>query len=260
MPQPVLERTKRRVLGDVEVEVFEFDRSFEPTDDLDPEYRDLVLRLLRVQADLESYLLFEDYLHPLLMLAPSPSEKMRYAQLYAEEFNHAYQFWKMLADLGVVLAKDDFAHRSSQYVFSEGYVIGSHDWVEVAVINTLTDRVGVYELGEWQSSSYGPMRRVAPQQVQDERGHTALGYQNLKKICATPEGKARANDLLVKWWPAALDMFGRSDSKRQWSYIKWGLRSETNEQLRQRYIAETRPLLDGLGLDVPDDDANRLFL
>jgi 1,2-phenylacetyl-CoA epoxidase catalytic subunit len=96
--------------------------------------------------------------------------------------------------------------------------------------------------------------------VQDEKGHTALGYQNLKKICATAEGKERANALLVKWWPAALDMFGRSDSKRQWSYIKWGLRSETNGELRQRYIAETRPLLDNIGLDVPDDSANRHFL
>jgi 1,2-phenylacetyl-CoA epoxidase catalytic subunit len=128
------------------------------------------------------------------------------------------------------------------------------------VINTLTDRVGVYELGEWQTSSYGPMRRVSKQQVQDEKGHTALGYQNLKKICATEDGKQRANALLVKWWPAALDMFGRSNSKRQWSYIKWGLRSETNEELRQRYISETRPLLDAIGLDVPDDKANRLFL
>ncbi|MDQ1507862.1 MAG: hypothetical protein QOD57_5589 [Actinomycetota bacterium] len=260
MPQPVMERAEPRSVGGIEVEVMQFDRPFEPTDELDPEYRDLVLRLLRVQADLESYLLFEDYLHPLLMTAPTPSEKMRYAQLYAEEFNHAYQFWKMLADLGVVLAKDDFAHRSSQYVFSDGYVIGTQDWTEVAVINTLTDRVGVYELAEWKTSSYGPMRRVAPQQVQDEKGHTALGYQNLKKICATSEGKERANALLVKWWPAALDMFGRSDSKRQWSYIKWGLRSETNGELRQRYIAETRPLLENIGLDVPDDSANRHFL
>ena len=260
MAQPVLERTERRSFDDVEVEVFHFDRVFEPNDPMDPEYRDLILRLLRVQADLESYLLFEDYLHPLLMLAPTPSEKMRYAQLYAEEFNHAYQFWKMLADLGVVLAKDDFAHRSSQYVFSEGYVIGSGDWAEVAVINTLTDRVGVYELAEWQTSSYGPMRRVSGQQVQDEKGHTALGYQNLKKICVTDEGRAKVDALLVKWWPAALDMFGRSDSKRQWAYLKWGLRSETNEELRQRYIRETKPLLENLGLEVPDDTANRHFL
>lgn len=260
MVEAVKERFEPRSIGGVELEVVQVNRPFEPTDDLDPEYRDLVLRLLRVQADLESFLLFEDYLHPLLMLAPTPQDKMRYAQLYAEEFHHAYQFWKMLADLDVLLTREDFAHRSGQYVFDEGFVIGTGDWREVAVIHTLTDRVGVYELGEWETSSYGPMRRVAPQQVQDERGHTALGYQNLKKICATSEGREHANQLLVKWWPAALDMFGRSDSKRQWRYIRWGLRTEPNEELRQRYIRETRPLLEEIGLDVPDDAANRLFV
>jgi ring-1,2-phenylacetyl-CoA epoxidase subunit PaaA len=251
---------ERRKVDGHDVDVFDFERPFEPTDKLDPEYRDLILRLLRVQADLESYLLFEDYLHPFLALAPTPIDKMRFAQLYAEEFGHAYQFWKMLADLDVVLTASDFAHRKSQYVFDDGYVIGAQDWVEVAVINTLTDRVGVFELGEWTDSSYGPMRRVAPGQVNEERGHTSLGYQNLKKVCSSKEGMARANELLVKWWPAALDMFGRSESTRQWSYIKWGLRSHTNAGLREQYLKETRPLLEDIGCEIPDDHANRRFL
>jgi 1,2-phenylacetyl-CoA epoxidase catalytic subunit len=33
-----------------------------------------------------------------------------------------------------------------------------------------------------------------------------------------------------------------------------------NEELRQQYIAETRPLLEKLGIEIPDDKANRKYL
>ena len=67
-------------------------------------------------------------------------------------------------------------------------------------------------------------------------------------------------ECLYKWWPAALDMFGRSDSKNSPAYVKWGIKSHTNEQLRQKYIAEAIPELKKLELEVPDNNANRRFL
>jgi 1,2-phenylacetyl-CoA epoxidase catalytic subunit len=55
-------------------------------------------------------------------------------------------------------------------------------------------------------------------------------------------------------------MFGRSDSKREDAYLRWRLKKHRNEELRQAYIREVRPLLEGLGLQVPPEHLNRKFL
>jgi 1,2-phenylacetyl-CoA epoxidase catalytic subunit len=55
-------------------------------------------------------------------------------------------------------------------------------------------------------------------------------------------------------------MFGRSNSTFSDRYVAWNLRKKNNEELRQQYIADTRPMLERLGITVPDDRANRRFL
>jgi 1,2-phenylacetyl-CoA epoxidase catalytic subunit len=103
------------------------------------------------------------------------------------------------------------------------------------------------------------MRKVAPQLHSEEQFHANLGYKNLAKHCKTQEGLAEANELIKKWWPAALDMFGRSTSKASEGYVKWGIQKKGNEELRRQYIKDTRPLLEKIGIQVPDDTANRKF-
>ena len=40
----------------------------------------------------------------------------------------------------------------------------------------------------------------------------------------------------------------------------WGIRQAGNEELRRQYITDTRPMLEKIGITVPDDSANRQFL
>jgi 1,2-phenylacetyl-CoA epoxidase catalytic subunit len=60
------------------------------------------------------------------------------------------------------------------------------------------------------------------------------------------------------WYPKALDMFGRSESKRSERYRYWGLKRRSNEQARNDYIKEVDPLIVKLGLQVPSVEKNRL--
>jgi 1,2-phenylacetyl-CoA epoxidase catalytic subunit len=107
---------------------------------------------------------------------------------------------------------------------------------------------------------YEPLAKAAPELEGDEEFHTRAGFLHLKEICATPQGKAAAQERLKKWWPAALDMFGRSDSKTSPLYVKWGIKMHANEALRQKYIAEAIPEIGKLGLEAPDNLAHRRFL
>lgn len=66
--------------------------------------------------------------------------------------------------------------------------------------------------------------------------------------------------LLEKWYPAALDMFGRSDSPNASKFISWGLKSVGNAEIREAYKADVDGKLVAPGLEPPDERKNRRFL
>ncbi len=230
---------------------------YERGDELPDEYRELLLQMVRVQVDVEGVLLFKDWMRPFLDLAPTPFDRMRITRLYAEEIVHGYTFWKMYRDLGVEVGLADFQEETkAQYVF--GYAVES--WLDLALLNTLADRMGVFVFQDALDCSYMPWKRVAQQVYKDERGHCSLGFMNLKKLCQDDNAREAAQEALYKWWPATIDMFGRSDSERQWQYVEWGLKEKGNEELRQEYVTEAVPLLRSLGLEPPPYFYNRRFV
>jgi 1,2-phenylacetyl-CoA epoxidase catalytic subunit len=42
--------------------------------------------------------------------------------------------------------------------------------------------------------------------------------------------------------------------------VKWGIKTQGNEELRQSFIAEVVPLIERLDLEVPDHLANRRYV
>ncbi len=55
-------------------------------------------------------------------------------------------------------------------------------------------------------------------------------------------------------------MFGRSDSKRAERFRFWGLKQRTNAEAREQFLAEVNPLIESMGLEVPDPLAGRKYL
>ena len=62
------------------------------------------------------------------------------------------------------------------------------------------------------------------------------------------------------WYPAALDMFGRSESSNGPKFIQWGLKSVGNAEIRALYKQYVDGKLRTPGLDIPDERKNRRFL
>lgn len=224
--------------------------------DIPEEFRTLLVRMLSHHLENTANPHYTVLLNHLwergMALLPDDKSKIAYARLMMQEVEHGAITARLLDGLGGPKVDQPI----KQYLFH----LPLDTFCDLAFFNAIGDRVGIYIGETWGAVPYAPLRSVAPKLHKDEVFHATFGLRNLKRVCSTAEGLEEANEKAKTWWPAALDMFGRSDSKRQWSYIKWGLRSETNGELRQRYIAETRPLLENIGLDVPDDSANRHFL
>lgn len=232
---------------------------FDLNDPMPEDYRKLLVKLCCVEHGIEmiSRTAILDFLSKVWKVgtyqAPSPIERVRTASYCWQEVGHSEIFYNIAYDLDPDLANEDLP--VTQYAFHMDFPT----WTELAAVNFLTDRVGMYQANEWVDSSYIVLAKVAPLVVKDERGHTTMGYDRLERICESAKGREEAQRAIEKWYPAALDMFGRSESKRQHEYIRWGLKKRQNGELRRKFIDDVSPLIAKLGLDVPDENKNRRF-
>jgi 1,2-phenylacetyl-CoA epoxidase catalytic subunit len=235
------------------------ERSYKLNDpDMPEEFRQLLVKLL-----LDEHLENNGNPEYRKMLAKIAYAGLRFAphgramEIEAEIVRQEVRHGKIVAELIEGLGADPNQVRPiKQYAFHLPF----EDWIDLAWFHALIDRVGLYVGIEWAGSSYEPLAKESPPLEADEEFHTKAGFRHLKEICATPEGKAQAQERLKKWWPAALDMFGRSDSKTSPLYVKWGIKSRSNAELREKYRKEAVPEIEKLGLTVPDAMANRRFL
>jgi ring-1,2-phenylacetyl-CoA epoxidase subunit PaaA len=234
-------------------------RMYKQTDtDMPEEFRAFLIKLLKYghvenNGNSNYRKLLGDLAHAGFSYAPNEKFLLIESEIVRQEVEHG----QIVADLVRSLGEDPTTDAPiKQYLFS----IPLESWVDIAWFHGIGDRVGLYVGIEWVGSTYEPLSKVAPRLEKEERFHAAMGIKYIKEHIKTPKGRKEAQDGLHKWWPAVLDMFGRSDSENSKTYVKWGIKSKSNEELRQKYIKDTVPILEHLGLTVPDHRANRRYL
>ena len=224
--------------------------------DLPEEFKELLIRMLSYHIENSTNPHFNDLMTMLwdrcLNLPADAGTREALIKLMNQEVEHGLITARILKGLGV----DTVDRPIEQYAFR----LPIETFCDLAYFHALIDRVGVYIGETWEGVPYQPLVEVAPQLHREELFHCTLGLRNLRLTCSTPEGLDEANELIKKWWPAALDMFGRSDSAFSEAYVKWGLRLKNNADLRREYIDATTPLLSELGINIPSNRLNRRFL
>lgn len=242
---------------------------FEAGDPLPPEYQKLLTTLFYHHAEVTTpSLAYEHFIRRLvdlgMELAPDDAAKLRLANFYAEEIRHGYLFAKLYREIDPALPDQIIAASGlgERRAGASGVAGEIADWIDLALFNFLIDGEGCFQGSEWTTSSYAPLARIAADVSRDEQGHSNMGYLHLKRaVRDDPTMHAVAQERLYdKWYPAALDAFGRSGSKRNEQYRQWSLKRRTNEQLRADFVAYVNPKLAALGFEVPPEAHNRNFL
>jgi ring-1,2-phenylacetyl-CoA epoxidase subunit PaaA len=228
---------------------------------VDPEYLGLLRRVLAIQSDCEiggPHL----YVDSMLPAAPSRIDKMVVARTAAEEIDHFRKFATLAGELGVDTSY--LLTRPNQERYVEAFRGKITIWEDHVVFGALIDRVGKYQLQEFVGCTYAPIARLVEQPskiMEEEFGHIDYGVTRTAELAAKGgEQKERVQRAVNYWYVTALDMFGNSTSKRVQRYIDWGLKRRTNEEARQDYIAEVNPLIESMGLQVPDPTTGRHHL
>jgi ring-1,2-phenylacetyl-CoA epoxidase subunit PaaA len=227
-------------------------------DKMDPEYRDLLGRVLTIQADCEiggPHL----YVKDIFPSAPSKIDQLLVARTAAEEIDHFRKIARVAGDIGVDVS--EVLSRPNQERYLDAFRGMIKTWEDFSVFGFLIDRVGRYQLEEFFDCTYAPLEEILPQVVKEELGHIGYGESKTAELAAAgDEGKEKAQKTVDFWYIKALDMFGRSDSTRDQRYIFWGLKRRSNTQAREEYIQEVDPLIAKMGLKVPNPLTGRQYL
>jgi ring-1,2-phenylacetyl-CoA epoxidase subunit PaaA len=222
------------------------------------EYKELLERVLTIQADCEiggPHL----YVKDILPTAPSQVNQLIVARTAAEEMDHYRKIAKLAGDIG----KDTSSLLSipNQKRYLEAFRGVIETWEDFAVFGFLIDRVGRYQLEEFLDCSYLPLQRILPEILKEEIGHIGFGTNQTAELAAKGDNeKERVQQSVDFWYIKALDMFGRSDSERSNRFCHWGLKRRSNSQARWEFIKEVGPIIQDMGLTVPDPIKGRKFL
>jgi ring-1,2-phenylacetyl-CoA epoxidase subunit PaaA len=225
---------------------------------MDPEYRELLGRVITIQADCEiggPHL----YVKDILPSAPTKTDQLMVARTAAEELDHFRKIARVGGEMGVDVSFVLSWPNQKRYLDAFRGLIQT--WEDFAVFGFLIDRVGRYQLEEFMDCTYKPLERILPQIIKEEIGHIGYGQSKTAELAVQgDEASEKVQKALDFWYVKALDMFGRSDSTRDHRYVHWGLKRRINAQAREEFIQEVNPLIEKIGLKIPDPLKGRQYL
>ena len=187
--------------------------------------------------------------------APSLRAKLVLLAKVQDEGGHGLYLYTAAETLGI--SRDEMldALHTGKAKYSSIFNYPTLTWADVGAIGWLVDGAAIMNQVMLQRSSYGPYSRAMVRICKEESFHQRQGYEIMTRLAfGSPEQKEMAQDALNRWWYPTLMMFGPPDSESPNSEnaLKWRIKRETNDQLRQRFVNQTVVQAEYLGLSIPD--------
>jgi ring-1,2-phenylacetyl-CoA epoxidase subunit PaaA len=130
-------------------------------------------------------------------------------------------------------------------------------WADMGMVGWLVDGAAIMNQVPLCRCSYGPYARAMVRVCKEESFHQRQGFEIVTQLAkGTPEQKEMAQESLNRWWWPSLMMFGPNDAESTHTAqsMKWKIKRNTNDELRQMFIDATVPQAELIGLKIPDKD------
>jgi ring-1,2-phenylacetyl-CoA epoxidase subunit PaaA len=187
--------------------------------------------------------------------APSLRRKAILLAKVQDEAGHGLYLYSAAETLGTSREEMIEALHSGKAKYSTIFNYPTLTWADIGAIGWLVDGAAIMNQVPLQRTSYGPYARAMVRVCKEESFHQRQGYEIMMAMCAgTADQKRMAQDALNRWWWPSLMMFGPpdADSPNTAQSMRWRIKRETNDELRQKFVDITVPQADALGLTVPD--------
>jgi ring-1,2-phenylacetyl-CoA epoxidase subunit PaaA len=187
--------------------------------------------------------------------APSLRRKAILLAKVQDEAGHGLYLYCAAETLGTSREEMIEALHSGKAKYSTIFNYPTLTWADIGAIGWLVDGAAIMNQVPLQRTSYGPYARAMVRVCKEESFHQRQGYEIMIAMAnGTPEQRRMAQDALNRWWWPSLMMFGPpdADSPNTAQSMRWRIKRETNDELRQKFVDITVPQADFLGLKVPD--------
>jgi ring-1,2-phenylacetyl-CoA epoxidase subunit PaaA len=188
--------------------------------------------------------------------APTLERKMILLAKVQDEAGHGLYLYAAAETLGVSrdqMTEDLLAGRMK---YSSIFNYPTLTWADMGAVGWLVDGAAIMNQVPLQRTSYGPYSRAMIRICKEESFHQRQGFDIMMKMAqGTEEQKRMAQDALNRFWYPSLMMFGPSDkdSVHSAQSMAWKIKMNTNDELRQKFVDQTAPQAEFLGLTIPDD-------
>ena len=189
--------------------------------------------------------------------APSLRRKAVLLSKVQDEAGHGLYLYSATETLGISRAQMIEALQTGTAKYASIFNYPTQTWGDMGAIGWLVDGAAICNQVSLQRTSYGPYARSMIRICKEESFHQRQGYQIMIELAhGTPAQKGMAQDSLNRFYWPSLMMFGPHDSESAHSgrSMKWKIKRETNDDLRQKFIDQTVSQIDYLGLEHPDKD------
>ena len=189
--------------------------------------------------------------------APTLERKAILLAKVQDEAGHGLYLYCAAETLGV--SRDEMTEMllDGRMKYSSIFNYPTLNWADIGAVGWLVDGAAIMNQVPLQRTSFGPYSRAMIRVCKEESFHQRQGYDAIRKMAeGTPEQKKMAQDALNRLWYPSLMMFGPSDkdSVHSAQSMAWKIKMNTNDELRQKFVDQTVPQAEYLGLTIPDPD------
>ncbi|MAY98423.1 1,2-phenylacetyl-CoA epoxidase subunit PaaA [uncultured Nocardioides sp.] len=190
-----------------------------------------------------------------LTRAPSLRRKAVLLAKVQDEAGHGLYLYSAAETLGVSRAELVEKLLTGKQKYSSIFNYPTLSYADVGTIGWLVDGAAICNQVPLCRTSYGPYGRAMIRVCKEESFHQRQGFELLMTMMrGTDEQRAMVQESVDRFWWPALMMFGPpdDDSPNTAQSMAWGIKRDTNDELRQKFVDMTVPQAEVLGVTLPD--------
>ncbi|GGL65237.1 Phenylacetic acid catabolic protein [Halocalculus aciditolerans] len=229
-------------------------REFGPADDLPEEYRKAATRMIQFHANSEvmgGYLDKEFTRH-----APSIDRKLANTAKVQDEIGHAQLLYRAAETLGVKTREqmlNELKEGEGKFLNCFHYPVDS--WYEAPMIDFFVDGGAMRRQATLKSTSWTPYAHAMDKVCFEEGFHVKHGESILRELMQGSKAtQERVQETFETWWPRILQFFGPTNDESVHDDFAQsvGLKTATNDELRNSFLNMYIPKAEKYGLKIPE--------
>ncbi|MDN5657140.1 1,2-phenylacetyl-CoA epoxidase subunit PaaA [Brevibacterium sandarakinum] len=188
--------------------------------------------------------------------APSLRRKAILLAKVQDEAGHGLYLYSAAETLGAT--RDELTEKliAGKQKYSSIFNYPTLSYTDVGTIGWLVDGAAICNQVPLCRTSFGPYGRAMIRICKEESFHQRQGYELLMTMMrGTDEQRASVQESVNRFWWPSLMMFGPpdDDSPNTEQSMEWGIKTHTNDELRQKFVDMSVPQAEALGVTFPDD-------